>query len=129
MPGKHVSRVRALYRRILLLHRALPPDLKALGDQYVKDEFRRHKTVGPGEAQRFLKEWENEGGERVLHDAEESCRISSHLENIRRRTQQCCGNKLRTADKAQLEKRVLAPLSQKKNSMTFVMSKLDSCKS
>ncbi|NP_001404649.1 succinate dehydrogenase assembly factor 3, mitochondrial isoform c precursor [Mus musculus] len=84
MPGKHVSRVRALYRRILLLHRALPPDLKALGDQYVKDEFRRHKTVGPGEAQRFLKEWENEGGERVLHDAEESCRISSHLENIRR---------------------------------------------
>uniref|UniRef100_A0A8C6GMB9 Succinate dehydrogenase assembly factor 3 n=1 Tax=Mus spicilegus TaxID=10103 RepID=A0A8C6GMB9_MUSSI len=58
MPGKHVSRVRALYRRILQLHRALPPDLKALGDQYVKDEFRRHKTVGPGEAQRFLKEWE-----------------------------------------------------------------------
>ncbi|XP_034374635.1 succinate dehydrogenase assembly factor 3, mitochondrial isoform X1 [Arvicanthis niloticus] len=58
MPGKHVSRVRSLYRRILQLHRALPPDLKALGDQYVKDEFRRHKTVGPGEAQRFLKEWE-----------------------------------------------------------------------
>lgn len=58
MPGKHVLRVRALYRRILQLHRALPPDLKALGDQYVKDEFRRHKTVGPGEAQRFLKEWE-----------------------------------------------------------------------
>ncbi|XP_032762850.1 succinate dehydrogenase assembly factor 3, mitochondrial [Rattus rattus] len=58
MPGRHVSRVRSLYRRILQLHRALPPDLKALGDQYVKDEFRRHKTVGPGEAQRFLKEWE-----------------------------------------------------------------------
>ncbi|XP_006911990.1 succinate dehydrogenase assembly factor 3, mitochondrial isoform X2 [Pteropus alecto] len=45
MPAGHVSRVRALYRRILLLHRLLPPDLKALGDQYVKDEFRRHKTV------------------------------------------------------------------------------------
>ncbi|XP_051007909.1 succinate dehydrogenase assembly factor 3, mitochondrial [Acomys russatus] len=58
MPGRHVSRVRSLYRRILQLHRALPPDLKALGDQYVKDEFRRHKTVGSGEAQRFLKEWE-----------------------------------------------------------------------
>ncbi|XP_075413718.1 succinate dehydrogenase assembly factor 3, mitochondrial [Tenrec ecaudatus] len=58
MPGRHVSRVLALYRRILQLHRVLPPDLKALGDQYVKDEFRRHKTVGSDEAQRFLQEWE-----------------------------------------------------------------------
>ncbi|XP_052576763.1 succinate dehydrogenase assembly factor 3, mitochondrial isoform X1 [Peromyscus californicus insignis] len=58
MPARHVSRVRCLYKRILQLHRALPPDLKALGDQYVKDEFRRHKTVGSGEAQRFLQEWE-----------------------------------------------------------------------
>ncbi|XP_004862781.1 succinate dehydrogenase assembly factor 3, mitochondrial [Heterocephalus glaber] len=55
---KHVSRVRALYRRILQLHRLLPVHLKALGDQYVKDEFRRHKTVGSEEAQRFLQEWE-----------------------------------------------------------------------
>ncbi|KAB0385540.1 hypothetical protein FD755_000496 [Muntiacus reevesi] len=46
MSALHVSsRVRALYRRILLLHRVLPPDLKDLGDQYVKDEFRRHKTT------------------------------------------------------------------------------------
>lgn len=58
MPAGHVSRVCALYRRILLLHRGLPPDLKALGDQYVKDEFRRHKTVGSDEARRFLQEWE-----------------------------------------------------------------------
>lgn len=58
MPARHVSRVRGLYKRILQLHRALPPDLKALGDQYVKDEFRRHKAVGSGEAQRFLQEWE-----------------------------------------------------------------------
>uniref|UniRef100_A0A8C0W6B3 Succinate dehydrogenase assembly factor 3 n=1 Tax=Castor canadensis TaxID=51338 RepID=A0A8C0W6B3_CASCN len=58
MPGLHISRVRALYRRILQLHRVLPPDLKALGDQYVKDEFRRHKTVSSDEAQRFLQEWE-----------------------------------------------------------------------
>ncbi|XP_063523623.1 succinate dehydrogenase assembly factor 3, mitochondrial isoform X1 [Pongo pygmaeus] len=58
MPGRHVSRVRALYKRVLQLHRVLPPDLKSLGDQYVKDEFRRHKTVGSDEAQRFLQEWE-----------------------------------------------------------------------
>ncbi|XP_060638197.2 succinate dehydrogenase assembly factor 3, mitochondrial [Anolis sagrei] len=62
MPGSvshHVSRVRTLYKKILQLHRALPLELKALGDQYVKDEFRRHKSVRPEEAQKFLQEWEN----------------------------------------------------------------------
>ncbi|XP_073532575.1 succinate dehydrogenase assembly factor 3, mitochondrial [Phyllobates terribilis] len=54
----HVSQVRALYRKILLLHRTLPLHLKALGDQYVKDEFRRHKNVGQSEAKLFMKEWE-----------------------------------------------------------------------
>ncbi|XP_048196022.1 succinate dehydrogenase assembly factor 3, mitochondrial [Perognathus longimembris pacificus] len=58
MLGEHVLRVRSLYKRILQLHRVLPPDLKALGDQYVKDEFRRHKTVGSDEAKRFMQEWE-----------------------------------------------------------------------
>ncbi|KPP74963.1 hypothetical protein Z043_105830 [Scleropages formosus] len=36
----HVSRILSLYKRILLLHRFLPIELRALGDQYVKDEFR-----------------------------------------------------------------------------------------
>uniref|UniRef100_A0A8D2H627 Succinate dehydrogenase assembly factor 3 n=1 Tax=Urocitellus parryii TaxID=9999 RepID=A0A8D2H627_UROPR len=58
MPGTHVSRVHSLYRRILQLHWVLPPDLKSLGDQYVKDEFRQHKTIGSDEAQRFLQEQE-----------------------------------------------------------------------
>ncbi|NWZ76867.1 SDHF3 factor, partial [Poecile atricapillus] len=49
---------RRLYRRLLQLHRALPPALRALGDRYVKEEFRRHKAAGPAEAQRFLREWE-----------------------------------------------------------------------
>ncbi|XP_048367874.1 succinate dehydrogenase assembly factor 3, mitochondrial [Sphaerodactylus townsendi] len=57
--SQHVSRVRSLYRIILRLHRALPLELKTLGDQYVKDEFRRHKSVGSAEAQCFLQEWEN----------------------------------------------------------------------
>ncbi|XP_032545173.1 succinate dehydrogenase assembly factor 3, mitochondrial [Chiroxiphia lanceolata] len=48
-----------LYRRILQLHRALPPALRDLGDRYVKEEFRRHRAAGPAEAQRFLREWEN----------------------------------------------------------------------
>lgn len=52
------GRARGLYRRLLRLHRALPPALRALGDRYVRDEFRRHRAVGPAEAQRFLREWE-----------------------------------------------------------------------
>ncbi|KAG3256780.1 succinate dehydrogenase complex assembly factor 3 [Ictidomys tridecemlineatus] len=58
MPGTHVSQVHSLCRRILQLHRVLPLDLKSLSDQYVKDEFRRHKIIGSDEAQRFLQEWE-----------------------------------------------------------------------
>ncbi|XP_040909344.1 LOW QUALITY PROTEIN: succinate dehydrogenase assembly factor 3, mitochondrial [Toxotes jaculatrix] len=54
----HVSKVRSLYKRILVLHRFLPIDLRALGDQYVKDEFRRHKGASPEEATNFMTEWE-----------------------------------------------------------------------
>lgn len=55
----HVSQVRTIYKRILVLHRFLPIDLRALGDQYVKDEFRRHKSASPEEVRSFMKEWEN----------------------------------------------------------------------
>ncbi|XP_016360558.1 succinate dehydrogenase assembly factor 3, mitochondrial-like [Sinocyclocheilus anshuiensis] len=55
----HVSAVQALYKRILLLHRFMPIDLRALGDQYVKDEFRRHKSAWAEEVTRFMAEWQN----------------------------------------------------------------------
>lgn len=54
----HVTRVRSLYKRILVLHRFLPIDLKALGDQYVKDEFRRHKRASAEEVDKFMTEWQ-----------------------------------------------------------------------
>lgn len=47
----------ALYRRILKLHRLLPYGPKALGDQYARDEFKRHKNVPVSQAQQFLNEW------------------------------------------------------------------------
>uniref|UniRef100_A0AC34R446 Succinate dehydrogenase assembly factor 3 n=1 Tax=Panagrolaimus sp. JU765 TaxID=591449 RepID=A0AC34R446_9BILA len=47
-----------LYKRILRLHYGLPtPEMKLMGDAYVKDEFRRHKTAAPELALLFLKEW------------------------------------------------------------------------
>lgn len=55
----HVSKVRSMYKRILVLHRFLPIDLRALGDQYVKDEFRRHKSASTEEVQVFMTEWQN----------------------------------------------------------------------
>ncbi|KAL3044240.1 succinate dehydrogenase assembly factor 3, mitochondrial [Trematomus bernacchii] len=55
----HVSRVRFLYKRLLVLHRFLPIDLRALGDQYVKDEFRRHKSASPENVTSFMVEWES----------------------------------------------------------------------
>ena len=60
MQEKAIARlflVQRLYRRILKLHRSLPNDLKKLGDQYAKDEFRRHKGANQLEAYEFLTEW------------------------------------------------------------------------
>ncbi|KAL8559331.1 hypothetical protein ACOMHN_060021 [Nucella lapillus] len=55
--GQHVSRVRALYKAVLKLHRGLPLQMQALGDQYVREEFRRHKEAGQPEVEVFMNEW------------------------------------------------------------------------
>lgn len=34
-----------LYRRILRVHRKLDPEMRVLGDSYVRNEFRAHKTA------------------------------------------------------------------------------------
>ncbi|XP_043935867.1 succinate dehydrogenase assembly factor 3, mitochondrial [Protopterus annectens] len=54
----HLFRVRSLYKRILLLHKLLPVDLKALGDRYVKDEFKRNKTATQQDTENFMAAWE-----------------------------------------------------------------------
>lgn len=46
-----------LYRRILKLHKNLPLTSKALGDQYLKDEFRRHKNATQEQMTEFIQEW------------------------------------------------------------------------
>ena len=53
----NVQRVRLLYKTILKLHRGLPLSAKAIGDIYVKDEFKRHKQCNESEATLFMKEW------------------------------------------------------------------------
>ncbi len=53
----HRANVRKLYKTILRLHRALPSEIRELGDQYVRDEFRRHKTIEKEYVAPFMLEW------------------------------------------------------------------------
>uniref|UniRef100_A0A8C6DAZ3 Uncharacterized protein n=1 Tax=Moschus moschiferus TaxID=68415 RepID=A0A8C6DAZ3_MOSMO len=60
LPALQVLQVPASYWSLLMLPRVLPPDLKALNDQYVKDDkFRKHGTIGYKEAKGFLQECYN----------------------------------------------------------------------
>ncbi|KAI6186263.1 Phf-14 [Aphelenchoides besseyi] len=46
-----------LYKRILRLHYGLPPEMRLMGDSYVKSEFKLHAKAPPEQALVFLKEW------------------------------------------------------------------------
>ena len=47
-----------LYRHLLRAHRRLPYEMRSLGDDYVKAEFRRHKEVtNPVYIMGFLSQW------------------------------------------------------------------------
>ncbi|XP_044263698.1 succinate dehydrogenase assembly factor 3, mitochondrial isoform X2 [Tribolium madens] len=52
-------RVRILYKTILKLHCGLPQELKILGTNYVREEFKRHKKCNIQETKVFMKEWTN----------------------------------------------------------------------
>ncbi|KAL5961276.1 Succinate dehydrogenase assembly factor 3 mitochondrial [Taenia solium] len=53
----HPQRVRFLYKMILRTHKALPPELRELGDRYVREEFRRHKNCDSAYVGPFMMEW------------------------------------------------------------------------
>ena len=48
----------ALYRAILQSHRrALPSEMRALGDEYVRSEFKLHKTASAKHLAPFFEQW------------------------------------------------------------------------
>lgn len=48
-----------LYKEILRTHRCLPPAMRALGDDYVKAEFKRHKDIdNPAHIVGFVSQWQ-----------------------------------------------------------------------
>nr|VZI48321.1 unnamed protein product [Spirometra erinaceieuropaei] len=53
----HPERVRFLYKLILRLHRSLPTEMRLVGDKYVKEEFRKHKTADKQFIGPFMIEW------------------------------------------------------------------------
>lgn len=53
----HARHVRTLYKAILRLHRSMPAELQNFGNEYVRDEFRRHKGASQEFAAGFLQEW------------------------------------------------------------------------
>lgn len=47
-----------LYRALLRVHRSLPPEMRSLGDDYVKSEFRRHQKIdNPLQIVGFCSQW------------------------------------------------------------------------
>ncbi|KAI8971721.1 hypothetical protein BDF20DRAFT_824461 [Mycotypha africana] len=49
-----------LFREILRAHRSLPPAMRSLGDEYVKAEFKRHKTIdNPAHIVGFVSQWQS----------------------------------------------------------------------
>lgn len=49
-----------LYREILRSHRMLPPAMRAMGDDYVKAEFKRHKDIdNPAHIVGFVSQWQS----------------------------------------------------------------------
>ncbi|KAJ9666437.1 hypothetical protein H2201_003359 [Coniosporium apollinis] len=48
-----------LYRRVLRAHRKLPTEMRVLGDEYVKSEFKAHQNIeNPVHIIGFLTEWQ-----------------------------------------------------------------------
>merc|ERR1712209_123602 len=71
------QKVLLLYKSCLKLHRGLPLHLKAIGDTYVKDEFRRHKKADTAQTAIFMEAWAkyaiqltNQLGKRGVHTAQ-----------------------------------------------------------
>lgn len=55
--SSHVQRVRILYKTIIKLHRGLPNEMQSLGNNYLRDEFKRHKNCNQAEAHVFMNGW------------------------------------------------------------------------
>jgi len=56
-PVNHAKNVRVLYKSLFRLHRGLPEELRAIGDAYAREEFKRHREASEAHARAFMQEW------------------------------------------------------------------------
>lgn len=60
MPPRGVT----LYHRLLRLHRSLPDaEMRRLGDSYIREEFRKHRSAQPAFLPAFFAAWEGYAAE------------------------------------------------------------------
>lgn len=64
-PGRRT--VLSLYRQLMRLHQKLPPDMGAVGQMFIREEFKKHRSASDDIAEKFVKEWRvrEQGGERA----------------------------------------------------------------
>ena len=53
----HRMQVIALYRRLLGLHKRLPPAFSDIGTKFVQEEFKKHKDSRMEHAIKFMQAW------------------------------------------------------------------------
>ena len=53
----HMQSVKRLYKIIFQLHKSLPDGMRELGNSYVRNEFKLHKTASPEQTKVFMSEW------------------------------------------------------------------------
>lgn len=53
----HQQSVKRLYKIIFKLHKSMPPELEAIGNAYVRNEFKLHKNAKPEYVKTFMSEW------------------------------------------------------------------------
>lgn len=53
----HKQSVKQLYKLIFRLHKSLPQEMRELGNNYARNEFKLHKTASPEHTKIFLTEW------------------------------------------------------------------------
>ncbi len=51
------SLVFSTYRRLLRLQRRLPHEMQAVGTEFIRQEFKRHKGASKEHAVKFIEEW------------------------------------------------------------------------
>ena len=53
----HQTNVKRLYKMIFQLHKSMPIELRDMGNAYVRNEFKLHKSANPDQTKTFMKEW------------------------------------------------------------------------